>query len=589
MPERSLAELEQELRALREALNLVERRQAKALHRRFLRLLGQPRMRLLLASAVVVIPVAAYAVTIPNTFVNGTVADASDVNENFNALASALNAHEPDASAHHAKTTSATELTSGTVSDARLSANVSLLGPSIALGEIAFDTATQIELDLHAAASSAHHTRYADSEAIAAVGPHINLPNRILVAPSGGDFSTIQAAIDSVTPTASNPYLIEIAPGTYNEVLTLKSHLHLRGASTSGTVITPSSAGSTHVTAKTRTGVKLSQLTLLDTGLDRNRAIAATSTQLTLHDVRIEGYAEEWILASGSATLHVTRSEFLDPNFDHARGINLQDSEALITASVLETVDCAIEALRSDLTLTDSEVRSLEVCALGTATPQRHVAIAHNRLDSVRVSGNARVKINSNEISNSNGGHVSLDVAGGSVELTGNWIRGTETQVVLVQDGDVSIIGNRIEGSGGQTSGVIALAGSAVRLIGNSISATDDAVRDDGTALILGNRIDAGGIIQSVNTISLGNSVLSQPTVEGWVNRREIQLESTDNGVVLRAGGSAITLAASGDVSIQAAGDLDLTGTNVTISASGELELNGSTQIDANGGVINLN
>ena len=83
--------------------------------------------------------------------------------------AAALGAHAADASAHHIKTTDAAELTSGTLDDARLSASVSLLGPDVGTGELGFDTATQSELDLHGADPDAHHTRYTDGEATAAV------------------------------------------------------------------------------------------------------------------------------------------------------------------------------------------------------------------------------------------------------------------------------------------------------------------------------------------------------------------------------------------------------------------------------------
>jgi len=41
--------------------------------------------------AIVIVPLVAMAVTVPNTFVNGTTADADEVNANFDALAAAVN------------------------------------------------------------------------------------------------------------------------------------------------------------------------------------------------------------------------------------------------------------------------------------------------------------------------------------------------------------------------------------------------------------------------------------------------------------------------------------------------------------------
>jgi len=62
--------------------------------------------------------------------------------------------------------------------------------------------------------------------------------NVVLVASSGGDYTSIQAAIDSITDAlASNPYLVWVAPGVYFEQVTLKPHVHLQGAGREATVI----------------------------------------------------------------------------------------------------------------------------------------------------------------------------------------------------------------------------------------------------------------------------------------------------------------------------------------------------------------
>ncbi|HEX8748590.1 MAG TPA: hypothetical protein VF717_15570, partial [Pyrinomonadaceae bacterium] len=55
--------------------------------------------------------------------------------------------------------------------------------------------------------------------------------NVIIVAKSGGQFTSIQAAIDSVTDAGdSNRYLVWVAPGTYNEQVTMKDYVDLQGA-----------------------------------------------------------------------------------------------------------------------------------------------------------------------------------------------------------------------------------------------------------------------------------------------------------------------------------------------------------------------
>ncbi len=62
--------------------------------------------------------------------------------------------------------------------------------------------------------------------------------NVLVVAHSGGDFSSVQAALDSIGDAgADNPYLIYVAPGVYTETVTLKSYVTLEGAGQGTTII----------------------------------------------------------------------------------------------------------------------------------------------------------------------------------------------------------------------------------------------------------------------------------------------------------------------------------------------------------------
>ena len=69
----------------------------------------------------------------------------------------------------------------------------------------------------------------------------------VTVAVSGGDYTSVQAAIDSITDANENkPYLLWVAPGVYNESVTMKPYVHLQGSGQEATVITSSVSSSSY-------------------------------------------------------------------------------------------------------------------------------------------------------------------------------------------------------------------------------------------------------------------------------------------------------------------------------------------------------
>ena len=91
--------------------------------------------------------------------------------------------------------------------------------------------------------------------------------NVVIVAKSGGDFTSIQAALDNITASASNRYLVWVAPGVYNEQVTMESYVDIRGA---GELVTEISYTG-HVdpysgTVEGADNAELSYLTVINTG-----------------------------------------------------------------------------------------------------------------------------------------------------------------------------------------------------------------------------------------------------------------------------------------------------------------------------------
>lgn len=67
--------------------------------------------------------------------------------------------------------------------------------------------------------------------------------NVIVIAKSGGDFVSVQKALDSITDNSpSNRYLIWVAPGIYTETVTMKPYVDIEGAGEMSTRIVNSGA-----------------------------------------------------------------------------------------------------------------------------------------------------------------------------------------------------------------------------------------------------------------------------------------------------------------------------------------------------------
>jgi hypothetical protein len=138
--------------------------------------------------------------------------------------------------------------------------------------------------------------------------------NVVVVAKSGGDFTSVQAAIDSITDAAAdNAYLVWVAPGVYEEQVTMKPYVHLQGAGQEATIITSSASDSawppTQATLVLASDASLRDLAVGNSGAgDMNTALLATAgmTRTLVADVTARaqgsGVSNLAIVLSGSGT-----------------------------------------------------------------------------------------------------------------------------------------------------------------------------------------------------------------------------------------------------------------------------------------------
>jgi len=143
-----------------------------------------------------------------------------------------------------------------------------------------------------------------------------NVQNVVIVAKSGGDYTSVQAAIDSISDAAAdNAYLVWVAPGVYSETVMMKPHVHLQGAGQAATVISSTVSSSsawppTQATLVLASDASLRDLTVNNSGAGHcNVALLATAgtTRTLAADVTTQalvggGVSNYAIFLSGSGT-----------------------------------------------------------------------------------------------------------------------------------------------------------------------------------------------------------------------------------------------------------------------------------------------
>jgi len=169
--------------------------------------------------------------------------------------------------------------------------------------------------------------------------------NVIIVAKHGGDFTSIQAAIDSASgATQFSPYLVRVMPGVYEEQVDLSEYVYVQGSGQDVTVIsytvsyTSTLAGGT-VTASE--GGNLSDLTVINThAAGKGAAIYSRWSGLTIDRVTASATGgTESIAIYSSGSVDIRRSTASASASDAAHGIWVYEGVSTIVDTVAHASD----------------------------------------------------------------------------------------------------------------------------------------------------------------------------------------------------------------------------------------------------------
>lgn len=134
--------------------------------------------------------------------------------------------------------------------------------------------------------------------------------NVLVVATSGGDYTSVQAAVDAITTaSASNPWLVVVAPGVYTGTVVMKPYVNLCGSGQETTILTSAASNaSTPPTTATLTlaaNSTVRDLTVENTGSSAlNVAILATSASAGAPVTNVRAHASGAASGDNAAIYH---------------------------------------------------------------------------------------------------------------------------------------------------------------------------------------------------------------------------------------------------------------------------------------------
>ena len=262
--------------------------------------------------------------------------------------------------------------------------------------------------------------------------------NVVVVAQSGGDFATISAALAAITPSAANPYVIDVMPGTYTENVTMKSYVHLRGAGRDVTTIQPSSGNV--ITLNSLTDVTVSGLTISG-GKD---GIFCDSTSVTITNNTFTGVSDEGVDMRNCSS--VITGNIFDGNGYGGIYNNSAGDGAVITQNIFR--NNGVIALRNDShatiegnTFSGNDYGIYMYVGSGTVTGNNFDG---NLSYGMYIENSPSLVISGNTVTTSG---VGLDISDSAITISGNTIIGNTTGLYTWGASPQMILHNRITGN----------------------------------------------------------------------------------------------------------------------------------------------
>ncbi|MCI0397191.1 MAG: hypothetical protein L0332_20085 [Chloroflexi bacterium] len=339
--------------------------------------------------------------------------------------------------------------------------------------------------------------------------------NVVVVAKSGGDFTTIQDALDSISDAGEdNPYLVWVAPGVYTETVIMEPYVDVAGAGEELTRITQTGfATSVDATIEAAANSALRSLTV------ENSGGAAYAIAIYINS------------ADNFRTQHVTTRVWGATNSNRAitvsgNGMFTRLDDVTVEVEALSTTGSNYGISQNTLITGRNELLINDVTIVVSATTTTGgVYGLHNTaatgLTAILTATNTLISVHNN----STGLTVGVMASGAGTPIT--------------------LSGGLVEvGSGSNVYGLYANAGGAVTATGLTVvsSGTGAYGLSSATASVI--HLDSSKITGSPNAISIGGTAANETRIGA----------SLVDGAVSIAGAGTVTCIASYDENYQNAG-----------------------------------